>query len=104
MAIAQKSTRRDTARIRWFALEETIDHVRKGFNPSFFFAQSRESVEIFEQGDGGAPLICEADNGEWFLHGISIYGPGCNKRGDGPSVFVRPSVFLTFIEVKFVHF
>ncbi|CAG5079804.1 Oidioi.mRNA.OKI2018_I69.PAR.g9377.t1.cds [Oikopleura dioica] len=51
-----------------------------------------------QMGDGGAPLICEADNGEWFLHGISIYGPGCNKRGDGPSVFVRPSVFLTFIE------
>ena len=70
----------------------------------FFFTKARESVEIFEQGDGGAPLICEADNGEWFLHGISIYGPGCNKRGDGPSVFVRPSVFLTFIEVKFVHF
>ena len=51
------------------------------------------------KGDGGAPLICNADNGEWFLHGISIYGPGCNKPGGGPSVFVKPSVFLTFIEV-----
>ena len=52
-----------------------------------------------QKGDGGAPLICNADNGEWFLHGISIYGPGCNKPGGGPSVFVKPSVFLTFIEV-----
>ena len=29
------------------------------------------------QGDGGAPLICQADSGQWFLHGISIYGEKC---------------------------
>jgi len=51
------------------------------------------------QGDGGAPLICEAPlTGEWFLHGISIYGPGCSKRNNnGPSVFVRPGAFIQFI-------
>ena len=36
--------------------------------------------------------------GEWFLHGISIYGPGCGRRNNnGPSVFVRPGAFIDFI-------
>ena len=107
----------DTARIRieksiirskWSAQEAITGLARKGlqYRLSSCSSCSFSSLKTFDnprKGDGGAPLICNADNGEWFLHGISIYGPGCNKPGGGPSVFVKPSVFLTFIEViKFV--
>nr|XP_008539187.1 PREDICTED: chymotrypsin-like elastase family member 2A [Equus przewalskii] len=49
-------------------------------------------------GDSGGPLNCQADNGQWQVHGIVSFGSslGCNYYHK-PSVFTRVSNYIDWI-------
>ncbi|XP_048206239.1 chymotrypsin-like elastase family member 2A [Perognathus longimembris pacificus] len=49
-------------------------------------------------GDSGGPLNCQADNGQWQVHGIVSFGStlGCNYPRK-PSVFTRVSNYIGWI-------
>lgn len=80
-------------KMRWSVRAESIDHAKATVVLHWFVLIFRGQFFHFIY------KICEAPlTGEWFLHGISIYGPGCSKRNNnGPSVFVRPGAFIQFI-------
>ncbi|XP_012517965.1 PREDICTED: chymotrypsin-like elastase family member 2A [Propithecus coquereli] len=50
-------------------------------------------------GDSGGPLNCEAENGQWEVHGVVSFGSslGCNYYHK-PSVFTRVSNYISWIE------
>lgn len=51
------------------------------------------------QGDSGGPLNCQAENGDWEVHGIASFvsALGCNAAKK-PTVFTRVSAFEDWIE------
>lgn len=48
------------------------------------------------QGDGGAPLVCETNNG-FTVVGLVAWGIGC-AEGNVPGVYVNVANFVDFIE------
>ncbi|KAJ8017997.1 Enteropeptidase [Holothuria leucospilota] len=49
------------------------------------------------EGDSGGPLVCQEPDGRWTLVGITSWGYLCGEP-ESPSVFVRVSKFLAYIE------
>ena len=49
------------------------------------------------EGDGGAPLVCQAPSGRWYVEGLVSWGLGCGLEGI-PGIYTRVSEYRTFIE------
>jgi len=47
-------------------------------------------------GDGGAPLVCQAKTGRWYVVGLVTWGVGCGKKGV-PGVYANVHNMLDFI-------
>lgn len=47
-------------------------------------------------GDGGSPLVCQAQSGRWTVVGLVTWGVGC--ASDIPGVYARMSFFKDWIE------
>jgi len=47
-------------------------------------------------GDGGSPLVCQAESGRWTVVGLVAWGVGC--ASDLPGVYVRMSHFKDWID------
>merc|ERR1712059_32322 len=47
-------------------------------------------------GDGGSPLVCQAEFGRWTVVGLVTWGVGC--ASDVPGVYARVSEFRNFID------
>lgn len=48
------------------------------------------------EGDGGAPLVCQADNQRWYVVGLVTWGVGCANR-NVPGVYANIHNMLPFI-------
>ena len=48
-------------------------------------------------GDGGAPLVCEAQSGRWYVVGLVAWGVDCALT-DVPGVYARVSYYKDFID------
>jgi len=48
------------------------------------------------EGDGGAPLVCQADTGRWYVVGLVTWGVGCAEP-DVPGVYANVHNMLSFI-------
>ena len=48
-------------------------------------------------GDGGAPLVCQALSGRWFVVGLVTWGVDCAVT-DVPGVYARVSHFIDWID------
>lgn len=48
-------------------------------------------------GDGGAPLVCQALSGKWYVVGLVTWGVDCALQ-NVPGVYARVSHFRDFIE------
>ena len=53
------------------------------------------TTDIFSQGDGGGPLVCQ-DDGFYELVGLVSWGFGCGRQ-DVPGVYVKVSSFIGWI-------
>jgi len=49
-------------------------------------------------GDGGSPLVCQADSGRWTVMGLVTWGVGC--ASDVPGVYARVSHFRNWINAN----
>jgi len=49
-------------------------------------------------GDGGSPLVCQAESGRWTVMGLVAWGVGC--ASDLPGVYVRMSYFKDWIDAN----
>merc|ERR1712038_103965 len=49
-------------------------------------------------GDGGSPLVCQAQSGRWTVMGLVAWGVGC--ASDLPGVYVRMSYFKDWIDAN----
>jgi len=49
-------------------------------------------------GDGGSPLVCEAESGRWTVVGLVAWGIGC--ASDIPGVYVRVAEFQRWIDLN----
>jgi len=47
-------------------------------------------------GDGGAPLVCQAQTGRWYVVGLVTWGVGCGKSGV-PGIYANVHNMLDFI-------
>ena len=49
-------------------------------------------------GDGGSPLVCQAESGRWTVMGLVTWGVGC--ASDVPGVYARVSHFRNWINAN----
>ena len=50
-------------------------------------------------GDGGSPLMCQSDNGLWYLEGLVSWGVGSKCGVEGiPGVYTKVHAFKDWIE------
>ena len=49
-------------------------------------------------GDGGSPLVCQAQSGRWTVVGLVTWGVGC--ASDVPGVYARISYFMDWINAN----
>ena len=47
-------------------------------------------------GDGGAPLVCKSQEGNWHVVGLVAWGNGCAKAGV-PGIYVNVHHYMDFI-------
>lgn len=64
-------------------------------HPGFLCAGGEEGKDACT-GDGGGPLVCEA-NGSWQLVGIVSWGVGCGEK-DIPGVYVKVAMYESWIQ------
>ena len=87
---------------------ESLIHVertrtRNGREPSLFPVLDGEICAGGEEGkdacngDGGAPLVCQAGHrGRWYVVGLVNWGVGCG-RADVPGVYTRVAHYRSWI-------
>ena len=49
-------------------------------------------------GDGGSPLVCQAQSGRWTVVGLVTWGVGCGS--DTPGVYAKVSNFRNWINAN----
>ena len=68
---------------------------------SFVCAGGEEGKDACN-GDHGAPLVCQAGSGRWYVVGLVNWGEGCGKPGV-PTVYSRISYFRDFVDNDPTH-
>ncbi|XP_031843061.1 inactive CLIP domain-containing serine protease A3 isoform X2 [Nomia melanderi] len=53
-------------------------------------------------GDGGSPLVCQSDNGQWQVFGMVAWGIGCATM-NVPGIYVNVYNYLTWITQQIVQ-
>ncbi len=68
---------------------------RFNLHPGEICAGGEEGKDACD-GDGGAPLVCQAQSGHWHVVGLVAWGVGCASP-DVPGVYVNVYHYLDFI-------
>ena len=50
-------------------------------------------------GDGGSPLVCQSEEGNWHVVGLVAWGVGCAEHAT-PGIYVNVDYYLDFILSK----
>jgi len=53
------------------------------------------------EGDGGTPLVCQADTGRWYVVGLVTWGVSCGEEKGLPGVYANVFNMLPFIMGNF---
>jgi len=84
-------------------LKEALNNKRAGLGDRFQLSSSEicaggELGKDACTGDGGSPLVCQAQSGRWTVVGLVAWGVGC--ASDLPGVYTRISYFRDWINAN----
>ena len=85
------------------ALKRALNNQRRGVGDRFQLDASEVCAggEIGKDactGDGGSPLVCQAQSGRWTVVGLVTWGVGC--ASETPGVYARISYFRNWINAN----
>jgi len=84
-------------------LKVALNNQKRGVGDRFTLSPSEvcAGAEVGKDactGDGGSPLVCQAQSGRWTVVGLVAWGVGC--ASDVPGVYVRVSHFRNWINAN----
>eukprot|EP00091_Calanus_sinicus_P002376 TRINITY_DN12413_c0_g1_i1.p2 TRINITY_DN12413_c0_g1~~TRINITY_DN12413_c0_g1_i1.p2 ORF type:complete len:123 (-),score=22.06 TRINITY_DN12413_c0_g1_i1:145-489(-) len=84
-------------------LKTALNNQRRGVGDRFSLSSSEicAGAEVGKDactGDGGSPLVCQAQSGRWTVMGLVTWGVGC--ASDVPGVYARVSHFRNWINAN----
>ncbi|KAJ8021036.1 Plasma kallikrein [Holothuria leucospilota] len=86
------------AQVNLFTDEECYGFYGSKYNPDTMICAGYSEGGIDTcQGDSGGPLICEGNNSQWHLVGVTSWGYGC-ARPNQPGVYTRISKHIDYIK------
>jgi len=85
------------------ALKKALNNQKRGVGDRFSLSPSEicAGAEVGKDactGDGGSPLVCQAQSGRWTVMGLVTWGVGC--ASDLPGVYARISHFREWINAN----